>query len=203
MTTLLLDCTHGSTKEGFAKAACALAPDTCAVLPTPVPEPDAHGHHHHHHSLDEVHAAIDAAPISDAAKHHARGVYALIAAAEAKAHGVPPSEVHFHEVGAPEAIAYVVAACEALSRVSYDTVIATPICTGFGFVDCAHGRLSIPAPATANILQGMPTFAGTEEGELTTPTGAALALYFADEFLTSADEAQNLDADDVLHCNPC
>lgn len=217
MTTLLLDCTHGSTKEGFANAARALVPAGVGLPPVEAYVPaaahahahaqdhghDAHAHVHHHHSLQEVHAAIEAAPVTDVVKQEARGVYGLIAAAEAKAHGVPETDVHFHEVGAPEAIACVLAACDALSRVSYDHVLATPVCTGFGHVHCAHGVLPIPAPATANVLESVPTFVGSEEGELTTPTGAALAVHFADRFASTAAEAQESGAELTLRCNPC
>lgn len=219
MTTLLLDCTHGSTKEGFANAARALVPAGVQLPPVEAYVPVAahahahahehaqdHGHRahaHHHHSLQEVHAAIEAAPVTDAVKQEARGVYGLIAAAEAKAHGVPEADVHFHEVGAPEAIACVLAACDALSRVSYDDVLATPVCTGFGHVHCAHGLLPIPAPATANVLEGVPIFAGSEDGELTTPTGAALVVHFADRFASTAAGAQEAGADLTLCCNPC
>lgn len=217
MTTLLLDCTHGSTKDGFANAARALVPDALPSLEAYVPlhesthaphasahaaNPDHHAHHHHHHSIAEVHGAIDAAPVTDTVKQDARGVYELIAAAEAKAHGVPEAEVHFHEVGAPAAIAHILAACDALARIPRDRTVATPLCTGFGFVDCAHGTLPIPAPATANIVESVPTFAGSEEGELTTPTGAALAVYFADAFADTVEEAKDLDAQLVLRCNP-
>lgn len=204
MTILLLDCTHGTTKDGFANAARALVSPEVNLLPIEsyVATEQSHVHEHHHHSVHEVHTAIDAAPVSDEAKQHARGVYALIAQAEAKAHGVPLDEVHFHEVGAPDAIAHVLAACDALARIAYDEAVATPVCTGFGFVECAHGTLPIPAPATANILEGIPTFAGTEEGELTTPTGAALVVYFANRLLSDAAEAQKLGAAITLRCNP-
>lgn len=214
MATLLLDCTHGSTKEGFANAARALVSASVSLPPVEAyvsvaaeASEHEHGHAHgervhHHHSLQEVHAVIEAAPVTDAVKQEARGVYALIAAAEAKVHGVPETDVHFHEVGAPEAIACVLAACDALSHVPHDQVLATPVCTGFGHVHCAHGVLPIPAPATANVLEGIPTFAGAEEGELTTPTGAALAVHFADRFAATAAEAQESGADLTLCCNP-
>lgn len=209
MTTLLLDCTHGSTKEGFANAARALAPAGAELPSLDAYAPasgavHAQGHAsvHHHHSIQEVHAAIEAAPVTEAVKQEARGVYALIAAAEAKAHGVPATEVHFHEVGAPEAIACVLAACDALSRIAFDEVVATPVCTGFGTVECAHGTLPIPAPATANVLADVPTFPGDEEGELTTPTGAALAVHFADSFAKTADEARECACALTLRCNP-
>lgn len=208
MTTLLLDCMHGSTKEGFANAARALVLPSAELPPLEayVPTSDV-GHEgdaihaHHHHSIEEVHAVIEAAPVTEMVKRHARGVYAIIARAEAKAHGVSEADVHFHEVGAPEAIAHILAACDALSRIERDQTWATSVCTGFGFVECAHGTLPIPAPATANILESCPAFPGAQEGELTTPTGAALAVYFADGFIDR--DAENIEADAIICCNPC
>lgn len=203
MTTLLLDCTSGSTKEGFACAARALVPKACVLPPISSyahPKERSDGGHHHH-SVQEVHAAIDAAPVSEAVKQDARGVYAIIAAAEAKAHGTDVEHVHFHEVGDADAIAHVLAACDALAHLVFDEVCATPVCTGYGFVTCAHGTLSIPAPATANILVEVPTVSGSQEGELTTPTGAALVVYYAQRFIDA--EAENIEADLTICCNPC
>ncbi len=192
MAMLLLDCTHGATKSGFAQAACARAADASVNIPCPVLVPESghdHAHDHgEHHSVVEVRAAIDAAPVSVEAKQHAHGVYDLIAAAEAKAHGVDVAHVHFHEVGSAEAIGHILSACEAMTHLPFDTIQATPVCTGFGFVECAHGTLPIPAPATANILEEVPVFAGDVEGELTTPTGAALVVHFAEAFTSEAPD---------------
>ncbi len=125
--------------------------------------------------------ASSGAPSSVAAD--AMGVYGVLAEAEAKAHGADVAHVHFHEVGNDFAIGNVVAFCMLVDALAPGRVEATPIATGFGFVDCAHGRLPIPAPATANILEGMPHFAGGVEGELCTPTGAALVRHFAEAFV--------------------
>lgn len=143
----------------------------------------AHGAHEHpHHSVEEVHHIIEHAGLPEEVREHVLGVYDIIAAAEAAAHGVDVSEVHFHEVGNHEAIAYICAASMAFVQLDVEGATASSVCTGFGFVDCAHGRLPIPAPATANILADVPTFAGNVEGELTTPTGAALVKHFASSF---------------------
>lgn len=147
------------------------------------------GHHHahpypHHHSMESVRERITATALTDAEKVAALGVYDVLAHAEAKAHGVSLSEVHFHEVGSDEAVTWVCTSAAAVVAVGADEIVASPVCTGFGFVECAHGTLPIPAPATANALEGVPTFAGEEEGELTTPTGAALVTYFANRFTT-------------------
>ncbi len=204
MTTLLLDCTHGSTKDGFAKA-CEGLVGHGVFQPADRGASHQHqgsgeGHHHHHHSLGEVREAICASGVTPRAQRCAHGVYDLLAQAEAKAHGVSVDEVHFHEVGSAEAVGFVLRACAAMDALGPQRVLATPVCTGFGHVDCAHGRLSIPAPATANVLEGVPAFAGSEEGELTTPTGAALVVYFAEEFMDEA--AAKAQADVTMLCNP-
>lgn len=142
-----------------------------------------HAHEHEHHSVDEVFTIIESMHLPSKIEMDIFGVYDFLAKAEAKAHNVDLVDVHFHEVGNLDAISYITVSAIAMNEISPEIVSATPICTGFGFVDCAHGRLPIPAPATANILEGRPTFPGNEEGELTTPTGAALACYYAFGFI--------------------
>ena len=115
-------------------------------------------------------------------KVRARGVYDAIARAEAKAHGCPVGEVHYHEVGALDAVADVVGACYALWLLSPDRIVASPVHVGSGTVRCAHGVMPVPAPATANLLTGVPTYGGEVQGELCTPTGAALLVTFAQSF---------------------
>ncbi len=141
-----------------------------------------HHHEHEHHSVEEVLSAVASLGLSESVEASVRGVYGLLANAEAAAHGVSVDEVHFHEVGNKFAIAYIVAFCMLIDELAPAHVAATPITTGFGWVDCAHGRLAIPAPATANVLEGLPTREGDIEGELTTPTGAALVRYFAESY---------------------
>ena len=109
-------------------------------------------------------------------------VYRLIAEAESHAHGVPVAEVHFHEVGAMDAIADVAAVCLLMDKLAPDQVAASPIHVGSGHVHCAHGTLPVPAPATAHILQGLPIYSGEVQGELCTPTGAALLKHFVTSF---------------------
>lgn len=137
-------------------------------------------HDHEHHGVAEVMAVIDDAGVSDHVKADARGIYAILAEAEARAHGTTVDRVHFHEVGNLYAIGSIVAFCMLMERLSPDSVVATPITVGFGSVECAHGTLPIPAPATAHVLEGYPTVAGEREGELCTPTGAAMVRYFAE-----------------------
>ena len=109
-------------------------------------------------------------------------VYGLIAEAESHAHGVPVTEIHFHEVGTMDAIADVVAVSLLMKRLAPEKVVVSPVHVGSGQVHCAHGFLPVPAPATAYILKDAPIYGGTIRGELCTPTGAALLKHFATEF---------------------
>ena len=102
--------------------------------------------------------------------------------AESIAHDAPESEVHFHEVGSMDAVADAAAVCYLMDKIRPDAVAVSDIHVGAGLVKCAHGILPVPAPATANILAGLPTYGGEIEGELCTPTGAALLKYFGTEF---------------------
>lgn len=146
-------------------------------------EEDGHCHEHHHHStLSEIFHIIDHLPVSDWVKTHAKGVYDRIAKAESQVHGVTVEEVHFHEVGAWDAVTDVVAVTMALEELSPDRIVCSPVHVGSGQVRCAHGLLPVPAPATALLLRNVPICAGTVKGELCTPTGAALLTEFANEF---------------------
>ena len=113
---------------------------------------------------------------------NARGVYDAIARAEAKAHGCPVGEVHYHEVGALDAVADVTGVCYAMYLLRPDRVVVSPVHVGSGTVRCAHGIMPVPAPATANLLAGVPVYGGEVMGELCTPTGAALLTHFAQSF---------------------
>lgn len=135
--------------------------------------------HHDHRSVADVRTIVEASSLPASVADNVMGVYDVLAHAEAKAHGTNVQGVHFHEVGNDFAVASIIAFCVLISELAPSEVIATPIATGFGYVDCAHGRLPIPAPATANILEDMPHYAGDVEGELCTPTGAALVRHFA------------------------
>ena len=143
---------------------------------------DHHHHDHHHTSLRDVEEIISGLQVSDKVKRDALAVYGLIAEAESHAHGKPVPEIHFHEVGTMDAIADVTAVCMLMERLSLDQVMATPVHVGSGHVHCAHGIMPVPAPATAYILQGIPTYGGGVKGELCTPTGAALLKYFVNAF---------------------
>lgn len=141
-----------------------------------------HHEHHHHASMDEIRAIVDAMPVSDGVKSDVMEVYALIAAAESKAHGVEVSEVHFHEVGAKDAVFDIAAAAMLLEEISPDRILASVPEVGGGFAKCAHGVIPVPAPATVNLLEGIAFSSGAAECELLTPTGAALLRRFATSF---------------------
>ena len=140
-----------------------------------------HGHHHHASPAD-IDRIIDGLDVSHRVKSDAKDVYALIADAESRVHGHPVSEIHYHEVGTMDAVADVVGVCLLMEEIRADRVVASPIHVGSGHVKCMHGILPVPAPATALILTGVPTYGGQVKGELCTPTGAALLKHFVSEF---------------------
>ncbi|MFQ7292743.1 MAG: nickel pincer cofactor biosynthesis protein LarC [Monoglobales bacterium] len=141
-----------------------------------------HHHHHEHHGMNDIHKIIDKLNVPQKVKEDAESVYALIAEAESHAHGRPVDQIHFHEVGTMDAVADVIGVCLLIYDLAPEKIIASPICTGFGQVKCAHGILPVPAPATEYILRNIPCYSGQTEGELCTPTGAALLKYFVKEF---------------------
>lgn len=141
-----------------------------------------HGHSHHHTSAAEVNAILSALPLPEAVRSQAEAVYHRIAQAESEAHGTTADLVHFHEVGALDAIADVAGVCLAVYLLRPDRIIASPVHVGAGQVQCAHGIVPVPAPATANLLRGVPAYGGSIQGELCTPTGAALLVQLAHEF---------------------
>ena len=141
-----------------------------------------HGHHHSHRTLGEIRTVVEGLPIDDAVKNDILAVYTSIAEAEGHVHGKPVDEIHFHEVGTWDAVADVTAVSMILHELSPDEIIVSPIHVGAGHVHCAHGILPVPAPATAYILQGIPIYGGRIQGELCTPTGAALLKHFASRF---------------------
>ena len=143
-----------------------------------------HEHHHHHTHMSDIENIISGLNVSDKVKSNALAVYGLIAEAESKAHGKPITDIHFHEVGSMDAVADIVGVCVLLEQIAPAKIVVSPLATGFGSVRCAHGILPVPAPATASIIEGIPTYSGDVEGELLTPTGAALLKHFADSFGT-------------------
>ena len=139
--------------------------------------------HHHHSSLHDIeHIVRGHLCLPASVQDHVMAVYGLIAKAEGAAHGMPVTEIHFHEVGTMDAVADITAVCLLMDRLRPDQVIASPVHVGSGQVRCAHGILPVPAPATAYLLKGVPVYGGSIRGELCTPTGAALLKHFVTRF---------------------
>ena len=144
-----------------------------------------HDHHHGHHahtSVASILEKISVLDMSDSVKRDAEGIYRNIAAAERKVHQTDMEQIHFHEVGSVDALIDVVGSCLALELLGVDEVQASPVCVGNGTVRCAHGILPVPAPATAEIIKGMPVYCSSFDGELLTPTGAAILKYFVESY---------------------
>lgn len=142
-----------------------------------------HEHDHHHHATPgHIADLINSLKLPEKVKGQARAVYRAIAEAEAKAHGCSAGDVHFHEVGALDAVADVTGVCYAIYLLHPERIVVSPIHVGSGTVRCAHGIMPVPAPATAALLTGVPIYGGKLQGELCTPTGAALLAHFADSF---------------------
>ncbi|MDO5095445.1 MAG: LarC family nickel insertion protein [Peptostreptococcaceae bacterium] len=137
---------------------------------------------HSHNDLASLGKIIDTLDVDEIIKSQAKEVYQIIAEAEAKAHNMEVSQIHFHELGEKDAVFDIVAVCLAIDELEVDKIIATPIHVGYGKVKTAHGKLPIPTPATAEILRGIPIYSKDVKGELCTPTGASLLKYFVNEF---------------------
>ncbi|HET7347240.1 MAG TPA: LarC family nickel insertion protein, partial [Acidobacteriaceae bacterium] len=135
-----------------------------------------HDEHQHAHSRNwpQIRELIEGAAIQEQAKRIALRAFELLAVAEAKVHGISPEQVHFHEVGAVDTITDIVCAAVGVASLRVDEWRCSAVNVGSGFVQCAHGQMPVPAPATAELLQGVPTYAAGPQMELTTPTGAAL-----------------------------
>lgn len=166
----------------------------CGILGTHVnvlldgaPEHE-HGHHHHHHHYEHMNVAeidhiIGHISADENVKRDVSAVFNILALAESKVHGKPVDQIHFHEVGTMDAVADITAVCMLISELKPEKIYASPVNVGGGTVKCAHGVLPVPAPATAEILLGVPAYSGVVKSELCTPTGAALLKYFVNEFM--------------------
>ncbi len=141
-----------------------------------------HSHTHHHSGLHEIEHIVNGLSLSERIRKDILAVFGMIAEAESHVHGVPVTDIHFHEVGTMDAVADITAVCVLMDRLAPDQVIVSPVHVGSGQVKCAHGILPVPAPATAYILKDVPIYGGEIRGELCTPTGAALLKYFASRF---------------------
>ena len=139
-------------------------------------------HSHHHRHLKDIYKIIDEADLSDKAKEISKKIFLLLGEAEAKVHGVDINTIHFHEVGAIDSILDIVGTAFLLDKLNIQKSFVTDIRTGKGFAMTEHGRLPIPCPATKELLLGFPTYSGDTDGEMTTPTGAAILKYLNPDF---------------------
>jgi hypothetical protein len=145
--------------------------------------PHSHEHKHTHgRSLSVIRTLINAATLAPAVKQTAIQTFERLGASEAKIHNVPIEKIHFHEVGAVDAIVDIVAASAGIHSLAIDKWFSSPLNVGGGMVECAHGRFPVPGPATADLLRGLPTYSAHVEKELVTPTGAALIRTLAPTF---------------------
>jgi uncharacterized protein (TIGR00299 family) protein len=135
-----------------------------------------HHHHEHHHgrTLPQIRSLLMAADLTQRARNLSLSAFTLLAQAEGRIHGVPIEEVHFHEVGAVDAIVDIACSAAAADALGVDEWYCSPVNVGSGFVNCAHGRFPVPAPATAELLKNAPVYSAHVQMELVTPTGAAL-----------------------------
>lgn len=212
MRTIYLDCGMGAAGDMLAAALLELHPDPagfvarmnalgipnvevsiqksikCGITGTHFSvkirgqEEGSHNSTHHHGSMTDIRGIVSGLRIPAMVKLDILAVYREIAEAESKVHGVQVNEIHFHEVGAMDAIADITAVCLLLRELDADRILASAVHVGSGAVRCAHGILPVPAPATAEILKGVPIYGGRIQGELCTPTGAALLKHFAEDF---------------------
>ena len=149
---------------------------------------DDHGHEGHgHRHLKDIAAIVEGSGLSDPVKRLSMRMFRKVAEAEAKVHGLPVEEVHFHEVGAVDSIVDVVGAAICLDFLKADRILASPVQVGGGFVRCAHGLIPVPAPAVIEILKGVPIKSGLVPFETATPTGAAILAANVSEFTDRMD----------------
>lgn len=210
MKTLYLDCSMGAAGDMLAAALLELLPNPenflarlnslgiphvtycaepsvkCGITGTHITV-RVHGeeegeHHHHHTGTQDIAAIVRNLTVSASVRQNILAVYDRIAQAESHVHGVPVSEIHFHEVGSMDAVADVTAVCMLMEELAPEQVIASPVHVGSGQVQCVHGILPVPAPATAYLLRDVPIYGGPISGELCTPTGAALLKHFVTAF---------------------
>ncbi|MDR0888954.1 MAG: LarC family nickel insertion protein [Coriobacteriales bacterium] len=139
---------------------------------------------YHHRAYDDVKDILANFAISDGARKLANDVYSVLARAESSVHGMSLDETHVHEVGNTDALVHILTSCVLMDKLSPASVTANPMALGSGTIICAHGELPVPAPATAKILETLPdgAYHGGGEGELTTPTGAAMAAAFVTDW---------------------
>ena len=143
----------------------------------------SHGHSHVHRNLHDIGHIIDNSKINNKVKEMSKTIFGYVAASEAKIHNKPIEEVHFHEVGAIDSIIDIIGTAICIDKLNVDEIYASYLHLGTGFVNCAHGRIPVPAPATLDILKGIPVYSTGIRSELVTPTGAAIIKSLAKDFV--------------------
>jgi len=138
--------------------------------------------HHHHRTMKDIEDIINKSSLNEDVKSLSLKIFRNLADAESKIHGLPPDEVHFHEVGAVDSIIDIVGTAILINMISPDKIIFSSLPVGSGFVNSQHGLIPVPAPATAELLKDIPIYDNGIKAELVTPTGAAIARTIADEF---------------------
>lgn len=141
-----------------------------------------HHHEHHHHTYSSICSHIESFSLDESVKKDAIAVYKLLRDAEADVHGMPVEQIHFHEVGNLDAIIDITGCAILISYLKPEKIYSSPVNVGSGTVACAHGILPVPAPAAMKLLQNIPIYSSDIEGELCTPTGAALLRYYVSDF---------------------
>ena len=140
------------------------------------------GHHHHHRHLADIKSIIAQSDLGDSIQQKSIAIFTRLAEAEAKVHQTTIEQIHFHEVGAMDAIIDVVGAVAGIAALGIQKIFCSPLHLGSGTVACAHGTLPVPAPATAELVKGKPVYSTGVVGELLTPTGAAILTTLASDF---------------------
>ncbi|MGF7396465.1 nickel pincer cofactor biosynthesis protein LarC [Thermoanaerobacterium thermosaccharolyticum] len=139
-------------------------------------------HHHHHRNMKDIEDIINKSLLNEDVKCLSLKIFRNLADAESKIHGLPPDEVHFHEVGAVDSIIDIVSTAILINMISPDRIIFSSLPVGYGFVNSEHGLIPVPAPATMELLKDIPVYDNGVKAELVTPTGAAIARTIANEF---------------------
>lgn len=138
--------------------------------------------HHHHRNINDINEIIDKSDLSDNVKKVSIEIFQNLAEAEGRVHGKPAEEVHFHEVGAVDSIVDIVGVSILMDMIKPDKVMCSPLPLSSGFTRSQHGLIPVPAPATVELLKGIPVYDSGIKGELVTPTGAAVIKTLTDEF---------------------
>lgn len=186
MTDVHFDFTQAATRKAIFGTLIPLLPDdvTRAKVGIVVGDNSIRSEEHLH-DIADVERAIDLTVASDYAKAHTKAIYNILAQAEAQVHGCPVEETHFHEVGKGLTVREILGICTAVELLKPDKITASAVQTGSGTVECSHGVLDIPAPATKAILDKyeIPTVEEKLDGELCTPTSAAIIAHYVDMFV--------------------